>query len=325
LKGLQDPGIDKAIPEPMPGGVRGSLRLGVPFVLLNFSVVAVFFVGWSAAAIVACVSMYLVRMFGITAFYHRYFSHRSFQVSRPVQLAGAVLGASAAQRGPLWWAAHHRRHHRATDRPGDPHSPKQDGFLAAHVLWMFAPANRGTDLAVVEDLARFPELRFLDRFHHLVPVATAAAVFLAGISLGVLWPGLHTSGLQLLVWGFCVSTVAIYHATFAINSVAHLAGTRRFETNDDSRNNWYLALATMGEGWHNNHHRFPGAARQGFSPWELDLTFVGLQLLSKLRLVRDLRPVPPKLLAIARTRAGGRPSPPGPARSTPQGVQTPVT
>ena len=198
------PGRGAAEPPVRP--VRRSLALGVPFVALNLSVVAVVFVGWSAVAVAVCVAMYVVRMFGITAFYHRYFSHRAFRVSRPVQLAGAVLGASAAQRGPLWWAAHHRRHHRSADRPGDPHSPVQSGFLSAHVLWMFTPANRRTDLALVEDLAAFPELRFLDRFHHLVPIATAAGSFV-GASLGALLPGLHTSGPQLLVWGFCVSTV----------------------------------------------------------------------------------------------------------------------
>jgi stearoyl-CoA desaturase (delta-9 desaturase) len=252
--------------------------------------------------------MYVARMFGITGFYHRYFSHRAFRVGRPVQFAGAVLGASAAQRGPLWWAAHHRRHHRYTERPGDPHSPVLDGLLSSHLFWIFAAANHDTDLAAVEDLAVFPELRFIDRFHHLVPAVTIGAMFALGYGLGHAWPGLHTSGPQMLVWGFSVSTVLVYHATFSINSLAHRFGSRRYETKDASRNNAGLALLTMGEGWHNNHHRFPGAARQGFAPWELDATWLMLRALARLGLVRDLRPVPAPVLAVARAGRSGPPT-----------------
>ena len=278
----------------------GSWRLGVPFGLVHLSCLAVLLVGWSPVAVGVCVGMYVARLFGITGFYHRYFSHRAFRVSRPVQFGGALLGASAAQRGPLWWAAHHRRHHRATDRPGDPHSPVQGGFLRSHVFWIFAPANHDTDVALVEDLAAYRELRFLDRYHHVVPAATIAAMFVLGVVVGHVWPGSHTSGPQMLVWGFSISTVCLYHATFAINSLAHTVGTRRYDTNDTSRNNWALALLTMGEGWHNNHHRFPTAARQGFAWWELDVTWLGLRALSKLRVVRDLRPVPPRILAVTK-------------------------
>ena len=158
----------------------------------------------------------------------------------------------------------------------------------------------------MEDLAAFPELRLLDRFHHVVPVVTAAGVFAAGIAAAWWLPGLHTSGPQLLVWGFVVSTVVLYQATFAINSLAHRRGTRRYPTTDDSRNNWYLAVATMGEGWHNNHHRFPGAGASGFAAWELDLTWLGLRALDRLHLVRDLRAVPDPVMAVARPR---RPAP----------------
>ncbi len=283
----------------------GSLRLGVPFALVHLSCLAVLIVGWSPIAVGVCVGMYVARLFGITGFYHRYFSHRAFNVTRPVQLAGAVLGAAAAQRGPLWWAAHHRRHHRYTDRTGDPHSPVQDGLLSSHLFWIFAPSNHDTNLEMVEDLAAFPELRFIDRFHHLVPALTMGAMFLLGFAFGHLWPGLHTSGPQMLVWGFSVSTVLLYHATFSINSLAHRFGTRRYETKDASRNNATLALLTMGEGWHNNHHRFPGAARQGFAAWELDVTWLGLRILAKLHVVRDLRPVPSHILSVA---SGRRPA-----------------
>ena len=286
---------------------RGSWRLCLPFALVHLSCLAVLVVGWSPVALGACAATYLLRMFGITAYYHRCFSHRAFRLSRRAQFLGACLGASAAQRGPLWWAAHHRRHHRATDRPDDPHSPAQDGLTYSHVLWVFAPANRATDAELVADLAVFPELRLLDRFHHLVPALFGLGVLGAGSIIGRLWPDAHTSGPQLLVWGFCISTVLLYQATFAVNSFGHLAGTRTFATRDDSHNNWWLAIATLGEGWHNNHHRFPGGARAGFAPWELDLTWLGLRLLARLGLVHELRPVPPRLLAAARARDPGAP------------------
>ncbi|MGO9341654.1 MAG: acyl-CoA desaturase [Acidimicrobiales bacterium] len=276
---------------------HGTWRLGVPFILVHLSCLAVLIVGWSPVAIVVCVLSYLIRMFGITAFYHRCFSHRAFRVTRPVQLIGACLGASAAQRGPLWWVSHHRRHHQRTDRIGDPHSPVIDGLATSHVLWMFAPANRATDPQVVPDLAAYRELRLLDRFHHVMPALYAAGMFGLGSILQVLWPGLHTSGLQMLVFGFSISTVLLYHATFAVNSLGHTTGSRKFETRDRSRNNWWLAVLTLGEGWHNNHHRFPYAARAGLAVWEADMTWVALRLMASLRLVRDLRPVPLTLKA----------------------------
>jgi stearoyl-CoA desaturase (delta-9 desaturase) len=279
---------------------QGGWRLGVPFALLHLSCIAVIWVGWSPVAVGLCAFMYVARMFGITAFYHRCFSHRAFRVTRGVQFAGAVLAASAAQRGPLWWTAHHRRHHRATDRPGDPHSPVQDTFAYSHVFWMFAPANQATDLELVEDLAAFRELRLLDRLHYVVSGLTLLATLGLGYLLAALWPGLHTSGPQLLVWGFSISTVLVYQATFAVNSFGHKVGSRRFETHDDSHNNWWLALITLGEGWHNNHHRFPAGARSGFRLWELDSTWLALCALNRLGLVRDLRPVPASVLSSHR-------------------------
>jgi stearoyl-CoA desaturase (delta-9 desaturase) len=281
------------------------LRPGVPFLLVHLAVGAVVLVGASPVALGVALLSYVARMFGITAFYHRYFSHRSFRCSRPVQFAGAVLGAAAAQRGPLWWAAHHRQHHRTTDRPGDPHSPRE-GFWHAHLLWLFDPANQATHLELVPDLARYRELRVLDRFHHLVPALTALATFGLGAGLAAAWPGLHTSGWQVLVWGFVVSTVALYHSTFAVNSVAHRFGRRRFATRDDSRNNAVVAVLTLGEGWHNNHHRFPRSAHQGMGRFELDPTWLGLRLLARLGLVGDLQTVPPRALARAATEVSSR-------------------
>ena len=281
---------------------RGSWKLGVPFVLVHLSCIAVLWVGVSPIALSFCAATYFARMFGITAFYHRCFSHGAFKVSRTVQFLGACLGASAAQRGPLWWSAHHRRHHRATDRPGDPHSPVQDSLAYSHMFWVFAPANQATDAELVPDLAAYPEMRLLDHYHHIVPALSMLATLGTGYLIGWLWPGLHTSGPQLLVWGFCISTVLVYHATFAVNSLGHRIGIRRFETSDASHNNWWLALATLGEGWHNNHHRFPNGARSGFRQRELDLTWLVLRALRRVHLVRDLRPVPPAILAGARAQ-----------------------
>jgi stearoyl-CoA desaturase (delta-9 desaturase) len=190
-----------------------------------------------------------------------------------VQLAGAVIGVAAAQRGPLWWVAHHRQHHRYTDRPGDPHSPLVDGFWYSHVLRIFDPDNAETDMGRVQDLARLPELALLDRFEYFVPAALALASFALGAVLGHFAPGLHTSGPQMVAWGFVIPTIALYHSTFAVNSLAHRFGRRRFETPDASRNNWLIAALVLGEGWHNNHHRFPNSARQGIGRFELDPTW----------------------------------------------------
>lgn len=266
--------------------------LGAPFLLLHIAVLGVVFVGWSWAALVVGALSYAVRAFGITAFYHRCFAHRSFRVPRGVQLAGAVLGAAAAQRGPLWWVSHHREHHRYTDRPGDPHSPVVDGFWYSHVLWIFDPDNAATDVTRVQDLARFPELRLLDRFEHVVPMVTALASFALGAVLSHVAPGLGTSGLQMVMWGFVIPTIALYHSTFAVNSLAHRFGRRRFDTPDASRNNWLIAALVLGEGWHNNHHRFPNCARQGIGRFELDPTWWGIRALAALGLASDLRRPP---------------------------------
>jgi stearoyl-CoA desaturase (delta-9 desaturase) len=267
----------------------------LPFIGLHLACVAVFWVGISWFAVGVAVAMYAVRMFALTGFYHRYFSHRAFRTSRPVQFAFAMLGATCVQRGPLWWAAHHRHHHRHTDTEHDPHSPARLGFWRSHVGWFLTPAGFRTRWESIPDLRGFTELRFLDRFDVLLPLTLAAALYALGAWLETAAPQLHTSGPQLLVWGFVVSTVVLFHATFTINSLAHRFGTRRFATHDDSRNNWMLALLTFGEGWHNNHHHFPGSARQGFRWWEVDLTWYGLKLMSWLGLIHDLKPVPARL------------------------------
>jgi stearoyl-CoA desaturase (Delta-9 desaturase) len=263
----------------------------IPFVCMHVACIGVFWVGWSATALVVAAALYAVRMFAITAFYHRCFSHRAFRTSRAVQFVFALVGAAAAQRGPLWWAAHHRHHHAHADGESDVHSPRR-GFWWSHLGWFLTSGNFATRRERIPDLARFPELRFLDRYDALVPVLLAAGLYGLGELLERTAPELNTTGAQLLVWGFFISTVVLYHMTFTVNSLAHRFGTRRFATNDDSRNNWMIAIATLGEGWHNNHHAFPGSARQGLRWWEVDVTWYVLRLFAAVGIVWDVRPAP---------------------------------
>jgi stearoyl-CoA desaturase (Delta-9 desaturase) len=281
----------------------------IPFALVHLMCLGVIWVGWSPIAVAVAVALYFVRMFAITGFYHRYFSHRAFKTSRVAQFAFAFLGASAVQRGPIWWAAHHRHHHAHSDQPLDVHSPRQSGFIWSHTGWFLSKRHFAPDLSRVRDLLRYPELKLLDRFDILVPVALAASLWLTGAALERWAPQLDTSAWQLLVWGFFISTVVCYHATYTINSLCHRFGKRRFATNDDSRNNVWLALLTFGEGWHNNHHHYPVSARQGFYWWEIDLTFYGLKLLQTLGVIWDLKPVPREVLQRSRL-SSGKPWPP---------------
>lgn len=264
----------------------------LPFVAMHLMCVGVLWVGWSRAAVAVAAALYAIRMFAITGFYHRYFSHRTFKTARASQFVFALLGACAVQRGPLWWASHHRQHHRRADQKDDTHSPVQHGFLWSHMGWFTARANFATNLRAVPDLVQYPELRFLDRFDVVVAIVLALFLYIAGVSLAIFAPELKTNGLQLLIWGFFVSTVVLYHGTYTINSLAHQIGRRRYNTADASGNSFLLALLTLGEGWHNNHHHYPAAARQGFYWWEIDVTYYLLVLLSWTGLIWDLRPVP---------------------------------
>ncbi|MBU40736.1 MULTISPECIES: acyl-CoA desaturase [Marinobacter] len=264
----------------------------LPFIALHLACLLALYTGVSTFAVVFAVAFFLVRMFAITGFYHRYFSHKTFKTSRPAQFAFAILGASAAQRGPLWWAAHHRHHHQHSDNEQDLHSPHQGGFWWSHMGWFTCDAGFAMDERRVRDWLKFPELRFINRFDSLIPAAFAVAIYLFGEALALWAPELGTNGLQLLVWGFFISTVVLFHATVSINSLSHVWGKRRFETDDDSRNNFWLALITLGEGWHNNHHRWPQSVRQGFRWYEIDVTWYGLWLLSKLGIIWDLNPIP---------------------------------
>ncbi len=271
---------------------RFEFRRCLPFLFLHLGCILVLWTGWSWTAVAVAMGLYLIRMFAITGFYHRYFSHRTFQTSRAAQFLFAALGNTAVQRGALWWAVVHRHHHRHSDQEEDIHSPGLRGFLWSHIGWMTSSRNFPTDYAAIADFAKYPELILLNRFDLIVPVLFGAVLFGGGAALGRFIPGLGTSGTQVFVWGFFISTTVLLHGTLFINSLAHAFGDRRFVTGDDSRNNFLLALITLGEGWHNNHHRYMAAARQGFYWWEIDVTYYGLKLLSWMGVIWGLRPVP---------------------------------
>ena len=265
----------------------------IPFILLHVACLAVFFVGVSWFAVVVMLAFYFLRMFAITAFYHRYFSHKSFKTSRAVQFFFALVGVMSTQNGPLWWAAHHRHHHRNADQPTDLHSPR-DGFWYSHMGWFLNKKNFFTQEHLVKDWIKFPELRWLDRNSVLVSILTLISFWVIGSLLEHFAPSLKTNGPQLVVWGFLISTVLLTHATLTINSFAHRFGFRTYPTQDDSRNNWFLALITLGEGWHNNHHFCPASVRQGFVWWQIDVSYYVLRMMAAVGLVWDLVPIPKK-------------------------------
>jgi stearoyl-CoA desaturase (delta-9 desaturase) len=264
----------------------------MPFVFMHVACLGVIWVGISWTAVIVALIAYVVRMFAITGLYHRYFSHKTFKTSRVGQFIFGVLGAAAVQRGPIWWAAHHRHHHSHSDQEGDIHSPKQVGFWRAHMGWFLSNKGFAPDLKYVRDLLKFRELRWLDRFDIAVPVLLAVGMFLLGVLLQKKAPHLDTNGWQMLVWGFFISTVVCYHGTYTINSLSHVFGRQRYRTGDTSRNNWLLAIITLGEGWHNNHHYYPNTVKQGFYWWEIDVSYYILKVMSWLGIIWDLKPIP---------------------------------
>lgn len=267
-----------------------------PFILINLACLLVFWVGFSWTAFITALVLYFVRLFSIGGFYHRYFSHKTFQTSRLSQFIFAVLGNSAVQRGPLWWASHHRQHHMCSDEPNDAHSPIQHGFLWSHVGWFLSKKHYYYNPERVKDLSRYPELVFLDRFDGVVPVILFLSLWITGALLHHFAPSLGVTAGQMIVWGFCISTIALFHTTVSINSLSHVFGKKRFPTKDNSRNNFFLALLTLGEGWHNNHHHYPATARQGFMWWEIDITYYILKGLEKLGIIWDVRGLPTHVL-----------------------------
>jgi stearoyl-CoA desaturase (delta-9 desaturase) len=271
----------------------------IPFIILHAGCLGIIWVGASWFAVWTAVALYVVRMFAVTGIYHRYFSHKTYSTSRFGQFLLALWGATTVQRGALWWAYHHRHHHQHSDDPEDAHSPHVHGFWWSHIGWITSRRNFPTDYSKVKDLARFPELVWLNRFDTLVPLVFALGIFGLGMLLETYAPGLGTDRWQMLVWGFFVSTTALFHGTACINSMAHLMGRRRFDTTDDSRNSFILAIICLGEGWHNNHHRYQSSTRNGFYWWEIDLTYYGLKALSWTGLIWGLKPVPHSIMEEA--------------------------
>jgi stearoyl-CoA desaturase (Delta-9 desaturase) len=253
-------------------------RSSIPFIALHFVPLLAFVTGVTWRAVGLAVVLYFVRMVAITAGYHRYFAHRSYRLGRVSQFVLAFVGTTAAQKGPLWWAAHHRAHHKYADTERDIHSPMR-GFWWSHVGWILCDKFNKTEGDAIKDFTRYPELVWLDKHDWIGPWSLGVASYLiAG------WSG--------LVIGFFASTIVLWHATFCVNSLAHVLGRRVYDTPDTSRNSAVVALITSGEGWHNNHHRYPWAARQGFRWWQIDVTYYVLRLFSFVGIVHDMRTVP---------------------------------
>ena len=271
---------------PKPPDERINRTSSIPFLALHLVPLLAIFTGVTRTDLIVCAALYLGRMFFITAGYHRYFAHRSYKMARVPQFLMAFGGTTAAQKGPLWWAAHHRDHHRYADTDRDIHSPSK-GFWWSHVGWFLSNRFKATNVDGIRDFARYPELRWLDRHDWVGAWALGIATFLV---FG--WSG--------LVVGFFASTILLWHGTFLVNSVAHVFGRRRYETDDTSRNSLLVALATGGEGWHNNHHHYPASARQGFFWWEIDPTWYGLRIVSWMGVVRGLRTPPERVLVSDR-------------------------
>jgi stearoyl-CoA desaturase (delta-9 desaturase) len=264
----------------------------IPFILVHLLCFAVFVTGITSQALWICLILFVVRMFGVSAGYHRYFSHRAFKTSRVGQFVLAWIAQSSAQRGVLWWSARHRHHHKYSDTEDDVHSPRQRGFLYAHVGWVFTRQDDQAARDAVPDLTSYPELRWLSKYQYLPATVLGVATWLiAG------WSG--------LIVGFFWSTVLVYHVTFMINSLAHVHGKQRYVTGDDSRNNWWLAVLTLGEGWHNNHHAYMASTRQGFRWWEIDMTYYVLKGLSWLHIVWDLNEPPAAIVNNTKPLARG--------------------
>ncbi|MEP6911243.1 MAG: acyl-CoA desaturase [bacterium] len=265
------------------------------FLLMHLACLLVILTGVSPVAIAVCLGLYIVRMFAITAGFHRLFAHRTYRTGRIFRFLMAFTGTAAYQKGPLWWSAHHRRHHLLADTEEDLHSPLTRTLWRSHVGWFLSRDSQVTEWKLITNLSKYPDLRFLDRYYSLPPAILAGSTFLLGAILQRYAPGLGTSGWQMLICGFFLSTVLLYHGTFTVNSLAHIFGKRRFATEDNSRNNLFVALITLGEGWHNNHHYYPSSERQGFYWWEVDVSHYTLRALSWLGIVWDLRTPPPNL------------------------------
>lgn len=273
---------------------KPQLKSEIGFALLHLSPVLIFWTGSTLFDWMVCIFLYFIRMFFVTGGYHRYFSHKTYKTSRFFQFLIAFAAQTSVQKGALWWAAHHRTHHRYSDTPKDPHSSKIYGFWYSHIGWIIGPDYKETHYDLIRDYSKYPELRWLNKHHLIPPMILMLLVWFVGgyVNSGGEWALVPTSGLSTVVVGFLTSTVFLFHGTFSINSLMHMIGKQRYKSDDESKNSLVLALVTLGEGWHNNHHYYQSSARQGFFWWEIDITYYMLKTLSWLGLIWDLRPVP---------------------------------
>src|SRR6478735_2299512 len=266
----------------------------IAFAIIHLLPLGALFTGATAFDWIVCAFLYFFRMFWITGGYHRYFAHKSYKTSRWFQFVIAFMAQTSAQKGALWWAAHHRHHHRYSDTPADPHSMKIYGFWYSHVGWIVGPDFKETDYKTIGDYAKYPELVWLNKHYLVPPIILAITVMALGgiVNGGSILAMFTAAGFSSLFIGFFLSTVILYHGTFSINSIMHKFGKQRYETGEESKNSLWLALITLGEGWHNNHHYYETASRQGFFWWEVDITWYILKMMSWLGLIWDLKGVP---------------------------------
>jgi stearoyl-CoA desaturase (Delta-9 desaturase) len=272
------------------------LKQEIAFTIVHLIPLAAIWTGATVFDWLVCLFLYVSRMFWVTGGYHRYFAHKSYKTSRWFQFVIAFMAMTSAQKGILWWAAHHRHHHRYSDTPKDPHSMLIYGFWYSHVGWIVGPDFKETDYKTIGDYAKYPELVWLNKHYLVPPVTLAVIVTMAGAWVNGGNPFMLTAGLSTLFIGFFLSTVILYHGTFSINSIMHYFGKQRYESNDESKNSLWLALITLGEGWHNNHHYYETASRQGFFWWEIDITYYILRTFAAVGLIWDLKGVPKHIL-----------------------------
>lgn len=270
---------------------RVNISRCIPFLILHLSLFLFMFANCNIWLIGLCVFSYLIRMFAITGFYHRCFSHKTFEASLWVEVTFAFLGACSAQRGPIWWASHHRRHHISSDQELDEHSPVQNSFMYSHILWFMTNKNYHIPGGLCNDLLKKPYMVWIDRFDGIVPLFYIFFMWLVGFMCAK-YTSIPINGFDAVYWGFCVSTILLLHATLAINSCAHMFGSKKYKTQDNSKNNWLLALITLGEGWHNNHHYYPNSCRQGFYFHQIDITYLILNIMKHLGLIKNIKNIP---------------------------------
>ncbi len=289
-----------------PSQIRQARIVIVGMTIFHLGAISVFLTGVSEVAVMSMIGYYIIRGFGVTAGFHRLLAHRSYTAGRMTQFLISLAGSLAVQGGPLWWVAHHRAHHRYTETDKDIHSPRTKGFWQAHIGWMGSPESFNENGAGARDLHKYPELKFLQRNYALVVLGQGVIIFAIGALIGKIWPESGTNGLQFLTWVYFLGTVLLWHATFMVNSVCHTWGRQPFDAKDDSTNNWLVVFLALGEGWHNNHHKFANSARHGLLWWQFDLTWCGLRLLSMLGLVKDLKTPHAQVLADAQAEASAK-------------------